>query len=96
MLGGSGVGGWACFYRDAGYRGPRFCLGAGTVRTSLAAEWRSAISSVRVAPGTVIRLCPRPRLAGRCGWVSSDRPELGDLDDATASLAVYGSDPRAL
>lgn len=96
VMGGRNPSGWACFYRQVSFAGTRWCLGAGTLRSHLPPEWRATISSIRVSPGTVVRICTAPHLGGECRFVNQDESILGSVDNAIRSFAVYGSDPRAL
>jgi hypothetical protein len=96
VMGGHNSAGWACFYQQPGFTGPRWCLRAGAVRNDLPSAWRGSISSIRVSPGIVVRICTGPRFSGECRFVKQDEAVLGQFDKAIRSVAVYGSDPRAL
>ncbi len=89
--------GWACLYTGPGYTGAKWCVASGTVVRRITREgWDNAISSIKLAPGSTIRICKGEGLKGNCVFINRNQPTLGEFDGAISSFAVYSGDPRAL
>ncbi len=79
----------ACFYRDANFQGPSFCLEAGRLDT-LPPHRDNSISSVKLYGNANVRMCDGPDMTGYCARIVNDAPALGALlDDRASSLRVF-------
>lgn len=79
----------ACFYRDADFRGPYFCVARGDTYASLPRGFNDSISSIRLF-GAGVRLYQDPDYRGRSTEIRSDVRNLrGSWRDDVSSIRVF-------
>src|SRR6266849_3829489 len=78
----------ACFYRDADFRGPYFCLARGETHPALPRGFRDSISSIRLF-GSGVRIYTDRDFHGRSSEIRSDVRNLrGSWRDTVSSIRV--------
>jgi hypothetical protein len=79
----------ACFYRDADFRGPYFCVPRGSTYTSLPRGFNDSISSIRLF-GSGVRIYQDVNFRGRSTEIRSDVRDLrGNWRDSVSSIRVF-------
>lgn len=80
----------ACFYRDANYRGPYFCVAGDDERPTLPRGVSDNISSVRVFGRSEVRVFKDSRFDGDSIALRDDVPDLSreDWNDSISSVQV--------
>jgi peptidase inhibitor family I36 len=79
----------ACFYRDAGFRGPHFCAPRGATFRSLPRGFNDQISSIRLL-GSEVRIFQDRDFRGRSAEIRSDAANLrGSWRDDVSSIRVF-------
>ena len=78
----------ACFYEGPGYSGGGFCAEDGDTYNSLG-NFGNRISSVQVFGGATTTICSDANLYGTCQTISSNKAQLGILDNQVSSLEVH-------
>lgn len=79
----------ACFYKDAGFRGPHFCLPRGASYAMVPAGFNDQISSIRVRRA-VVMIFVDAGFGGRSTRVDSDVDDLRrSWNDAISSIRVF-------
>ncbi len=79
----------ACFYRDARFRGPYFCVARGDTYASLPRGFNDSISSIRLF-GSGVRIYQDQDFRGRSTEIRSDVRDLrGSWRDSISSIRVF-------
>ncbi len=78
----------ACFYRDADYRGEKFCLSAGESPQRVENRFNEAISSVQVFGRVRVVVHEHESFGGASRTITGDAPHLGDFNDQITSIEV--------
>ncbi|HHL20963.1 MAG TPA: hypothetical protein ENJ52_05485 [Aliiroseovarius sp.] len=79
----------ACFYRDANFAGPYFCVAPSRLDT-LGSAFDDKISSIKLSGDAIVKVCVDQNMGGYCTRIYNDAPTLGALiNDRISSLRVY-------
>ena len=79
----------ACFYRDANFAGPYFCVAPSRLDT-LGSAFNDQISSIKLSGDAIVKVCVDQNMGGYCTRIYNDAPTLGALiNDRISSLRVY-------
>jgi len=79
----------ACFFKDAGFRGPSFCMPRGASYPSLPRGFNDEITAIRVR-GAIVMIFSDVDYRGRSRRIDSDVPRIGDgWNDRISSIRVF-------
>lgn len=78
-----------CFYRNANFKGPSFCVEPGD-SDDLTGPWNDSISSIEISGDASVTVCRNAGLSGACADYTSSRATLSStFDNRISSYEVY-------
>ena len=78
-----------CFYRNANFNGPSFCVEPGDSDDALSGNWNDSISSIEVFGNADVLVCRDDDLEGICADISSSKASLpNQLNNNISSYEV--------